>query len=283
MPDELELEMESSDERFQEWMRGNLAHAAGHFGLTVCGEPVSGWRLRTIGAPAAGPDGQRWLRVVSDYPEWASGDGWTGNSDANSVPVQAKPRVLDVLEWTEGRVQRAEVMTLLPGTAVSPTDALRDAVDLPPAWWADLRRSIDQLRVTPTPRVNADQDLVTKRAVDAFGADLRIDRWETVHGDLHWNNLLAPQLGILDWELWGRGPAGTDAATLLCHSLLVPAVADQVRATFADVLDTRTGWTAQRVVMARMLARIAGGDYPDLEEPLRRHSAALTKLAAAAR
>lgn len=32
MPDE--LEMESSDERFQEWMRGNLDHAASHFGLT---------------------------------------------------------------------------------------------------------------------------------------------------------------------------------------------------------------------------------------------------------
>jgi hypothetical protein len=276
-----ELEMESSDERFQEWMRGNLDHAAGHFGLAVCGEPVFGWRLRTIGARAAGPDGQRWLRVVSDYPEWASGDGWTGNTDANVLTVQAKPRVLDVLEWTEGRVQRAEMMTLLPGRTVSPTDVLRHAVDLPASWWADLRRSIDQLRVAGTERVNADQELITKRALDAFGEDLRIDRWETVHGDLHWSNRLAPHLGILDWELWGRGPAGTDAASLLCHSLLVPAVAERVHATFADVLDTPTGRTAQRAVVARMLARVGGGDYPEMDKPLGRHAAVLAEQAAA--
>ncbi len=75
--------MEFSDERFQEWMHANLDRAAKQFGLTVCGQAMFGWRLRTIGAPAAGPAGRRWLRVVSEYPQWASGDGWTGNSDAN--------------------------------------------------------------------------------------------------------------------------------------------------------------------------------------------------------
>jgi hypothetical protein len=33
-------------------MRANLDHAARHFGLTVSGDPVFKWRLRTIG-PAA--------------------------------------------------------------------------------------------------------------------------------------------------------------------------------------------------------------------------------------
>jgi Phosphotransferase enzyme family len=270
-----ELDVESSDERFREWMRGNLDRAAGHFGLTVCGQPVFGWRLRSIGARVAGADGQRWLRVASDYPEWASGDGWVGNADANVLAMQAKPQVLDVLEWEAGRAQRAELMTLLPGRAVSATDVLRQAVDLPQSWWEQLRRAIEELRVTGTQRVSTDQELVTRRAGDAFGEDLRIERWETVHGDLHWANLLAPDLGILDWELWGRGPVGTDAATLLCHSLLVPAVASQVRATFADILDAPAGRTAQLAVAARMLARVEGGDYPDLEGPLRRHAAAL--------
>lgn len=40
-----------ADALFCEWMRGNLDHAAAHFGLTLTGEPVFGWRLRTIGAP----------------------------------------------------------------------------------------------------------------------------------------------------------------------------------------------------------------------------------------
>lgn len=272
---DVELEMESSDERFGEWMRSNLDRAATQFGLVVCGEPVFGWRLRTIGAPTAGSDGRRWLRVVSEYPQWASGDGWTGNSDANVLTGLAKPHVLDVTEWEDGRRQRAEVMTLLPEPAVSPTDVLHHAAELPQTWWMNLRRNLDAVRATRTQRVNADQETVTRRAVAAFGEDLPIARWETVHGDLHWSNLLGPQLGILDWELWGRGPAGSDAASLLCHSLAVPAVAERVMATFADVLDTPDGRIAQRAVVARMLGRVAGGDYPDMEQPLRRHAASL--------
>ncbi|MGH3832986.1 MAG: phosphotransferase [Pseudonocardiaceae bacterium] len=46
---------------------------------------------------------------------------------------------------------------------------------------------------------------------------LQINHWQTVHGDLHWGNLLQPRLGILDWETWGQGPAGTDIATLYCY------------------------------------------------------------------
>jgi hypothetical protein len=270
------LEMESSDERFTEWMHANLARAAAHFQLTVTGTPVLGWRLRSIGAIATGTDGPRWLRVVSDYPRWACGEGWTGNHDANALTGITKPQLLASTEWDdEGRRQRAEVLTLLPGHTVSATDVLHHVVGLPLSWWTALRHDLDRLRAIPTGRVNTDQDTVTRRAQAAFGADLRVQRWETVHGDLHWANLLAPRLGILDWELWGRGPAGTDAASLLCHSLLVPAVADRVHTTFADVLDTPAGHTAQLAVAARMLGRIAGGDYPELEIPLRRHTASL--------
>ncbi|MDQ2880213.1 MAG: phosphotransferase [Actinomycetota bacterium] len=263
----------AANARFTEWMHLNLDHAADHFGLKLTGEPVLGWRLRTIGAPATGDDGPRWLRVVTEFPEWARGDTWTGNADANTITGIPKPRVLDVLEWDEQswRHQRAEVATLLPGTAISPTNQLRAAVDLPDTWWAELRRSIDTLRAIPTSRVYTDQARISERTRDAFGAELHVGQWETVHGDLHWENLLAPQLGLLDWELWGRGPAGTDAATLLLHSLLIPTVAKRVHATFADLLDTEAGQTAQLAVAARLLSRIAGGDYAELTEPLHRH------------
>ncbi len=159
---------------------------------------------------------------------------------ANTITGIPKPRALDVLELDEQswRQQRAEVATLLPGTAISPTNQLRAAVDLPDTWWAELRRSIDTLRAIPTSRVYIDQARISERTRDAFGAELHVGQWETVHGDLHWENLLAPQLGLLDWELWGRGPAGTDAATLLLHSLLVAPVTKRVHATFADLLDT---------------------------------------------
>ncbi|WP_146134754.1 phosphotransferase [Actinopolyspora mortivallis] len=73
--------------------------------------------------------------------------------------------------------------------------------------------------------------------LNRIGARRPVLDWETVHGDLHWANLLRPELGLLDWSLWGRGPAGTDAATLYCYSLLAPRTAATVWHTFVDVLD----------------------------------------------
>lgn len=264
---------EVADAEFSEWMRSNLHNAAGQFGLRIIGEPVFGWRLRSIGAVAAGPDGRRWLRVVTEYPQWAHGDTWTGNSDANAIPGIPKPYVIDVAEWDEQgwRRQRAEVLTLLPGEPISRTSHLITPVDLNEGWWAQLRGALRRLRHVPTDRDNTDQQKVSERAVQAFGQDLPVDAWETVHGDLHWNNLLAPRFALLDWELWGRGPAGTDAASLLLHSLLVPPVADKIRSMFADQLDTDTGRHAQLAVAARLHSRITRGDYPELAVPLRHH------------
>ncbi|WP_234347312.1 aminoglycoside phosphotransferase family protein [Streptomyces specialis] len=268
-----------ADRRFRVWMCGNLERAAEHFGLTVVAEPVHGWRDRSIGAAAQGPDGSRWLRVVSEQTRWAQGHAWTGNADANQIHGLSKPRVLGVHEWAEGdwRRQRAEVMTSLPGAPCSPTDTARSDPRLSEDWWNGLHHSLRRLAATPTRRVSTDQDKVDRRVRAAFGdqAEVRIQRWETVHGDLHWSNLLSP-LGFLDWELWGRGPAGTDAATLYCYSLPVPGLARKVRDHF-PVLGTPDGRRAQLYVAARLLHRAELGDHPDLVGPLRDLAAKLLR------
>jgi hypothetical protein len=268
-----------ADAVFRNFMRHNLTHAADHFDVTIASPPIFGWRLRSISALVRTRDGEHWLRVVSQEREWACGDAWTGNLDANVITGVPKPRVRDVHEWSEGdwRDQRAELMTLMPGEVCSPTDALRHDLELPEGWWAELRRCVDRVRATPTERVNADQEKVRQRLGEFFGDRVDLDglRWETVHGDLHWNNLLQPDFGILDWELWGRGPAGTDAATLFCYSLLAPNMTGRVHDTFADVLDSPTGRIAQLFVACRLLRRIEQGDYPDLAEPLREHARSL--------
>jgi hypothetical protein len=265
-----------ADAVFRNFQRHNLGRAADHFRLTITGMPSFGWRLRSISAPAVGSAGECWLRVVSEEPQWAQGDGWTGNVDANLITGLSKPRVLDVHEWPEGdwRAQRAEVMTRAVGEPCSATDVLRAPLDVSTDWWADLRRCFGVLAATPTSRTYADQDRVTERIRYRFGdaADTTIRQWATAHGDVHWSNLMRPHLVLLDWELWGRGPAGTDAASLLCHSLLAPEIAERVHTTFADVLDSSTGRVAQLYVVARLLRRIDGGDYPDLAGPLDRHA-----------
>lgn len=265
---------DKADARFAAWMRNNLTIAAEHFELEITGQPIFGWRLRSIGARVNASGGERWLRVVSQERRWAQGDAWTGTVDANAITEVPKPRVLDVFEWDEGRKQRAEVMTLMPGQPCSPTDTLRSSLSLPDAWWSDLTQAIAILADTTTDRTNSNQQQVTQRITERFGdiIDTTVHHWETVHGDLHWSNLMQPQFGLLDWELWGSGPAGIDAATLLSYSLLQPPTARKVHAIFADVLGGPTGRVAQLYVIARLLRRIDDGDYPDLAEPLLRHA-----------
>lgn len=264
------------DAVFRNFQRHNLGRAAEHFGLTLTRPPVFGWRLRSISAPVSSRHGTQWLRVVSEEPQWAQGDSWTGNVDANEILGVTKPQVLDVFEWSEGdwRNQRAEVMTLVPGETCSPTDVLHSDPGLPKSWFTDLWRTFTAVAITPTKRTNADQAKVTERISARFGTDVdtTVTHWVTAHGDLHWSNLTGPRLAVLDWELWGQGPAGTDAATLLCYSLLVPDVAEVVRRLFADVLGTPTGRVAQLYVIARLLRRIDGGDYPELAAPLASHA-----------
>lgn len=266
------FDLSEADARFRQWMHDNLSHAAGHFGLTVTGAPQLGWLDRSISAPVQAADRQLWLRVVSEDEQWTGGEFWTGNLDANVFTTLSKPRVLDVYEWEEWRRQRAELMTLAPGSPCSPTDTLRRPIDLPDQWWTQLRGTIEAVATTPTDRINADQALVTGRIQQYFGNSVNpaVRHWETVHGDLHWANLMAPDFCVLDWELWGRGPAGTDAATLLCHSLLVPDTAARVRDTFADMLSTDAGQLALLYVAARLLHRVDKGDHPELATPLKK-------------
>jgi hypothetical protein len=269
-----------ADATFRNWMRLNLARAADEFGLSVTGAPVFGWRLRSIGAVAYDPNGARWLRVVSEQPQWATGEFWTGNQDANTLTGLPKPVVLASTEWDEAgwRSQRAEVMTLLPGEPCSPSDVLRTEVELSYKWYSELRRSLHRLASVPTTRITVTQTRVNGLVRAAFGQrrNTQVNYWETVHGDLHWSNLLQPRLGILDWEMWGQGPAGTDAATLYCYSLLNPDMAHRVHGEFADILDSPDGVVAQLWVVARLLKRIKNSDdFPDLETPLRNHSETL--------
>jgi hypothetical protein len=267
------------DAIWREWMKDLLSTAAARFGLTITGTPIYGWCDRSIGAEAASPKGGRWLRVVTEDARWAHGDFWTGNADAGAIKGITKPTVLDTAEWEQGpRKVRAEHMTLLHGQPCSPTDVLSQEARLPQTWWSELRRSLDVLAATPTRRVCVSSDHVVSRVRNYLGVDLDPDTltWTTIHGDLHWANLDGPRFALLDWEGWGRGPTGVDAATLYCYSLLLPNTARRVFETFRDVLDSPTGTVAQLYAIARLLSRAEKGDYPDLVEPLRNRAALLT-------
>jgi hypothetical protein len=66
---------EDADDIWRGWMTGLLSAAAEHFDLAVAGSLAWGWRDRSVGASAAGTDGPRWLRVVTEDVRWAHGAG----------------------------------------------------------------------------------------------------------------------------------------------------------------------------------------------------------------
>jgi hypothetical protein len=277
---DMDTDIDQANARFRGWMRELLVQAAEHFSLVLLGDPTFGWRDRSIGSRVRDVDGDRWLRVVTSHSMWANGEFWTGNLDASAIYGVPKPRVLQVHEWTEQtRSIRAELMTFIPARVCSDTQELRDELDLADEWWTSLRHALDVLAAHQTERVGATQEGISRRLLAFFGdrIDPTVTTWNTAHGDLQWANLTAPAAYLLDWEGWGIAPAGYDAATLYCYSLLTPDTARRVYETFADILDTPDGTRAQLHVIGRLLLRVDGGDYPDLANPLHQHAQRLLR------
>jgi len=274
-----------SDENTQRrYLRRVLAQGAEQLGValaevaettedaeTAHGGTVYGWRDRTIGAPVI-RDGERlWLRATGEHEDWAAGEDWRGNQDAARLTGIPKPTLLEATEWREEEVvNRAELMTYVPDPVCSRTPELREPFDAPDAWWYGLRRAMDTLAAQRTSRGSESRTRYDPDLRVFFGtrATAFTPAWRTEHMDVQWSNLTAPHLWLLDWESWGRAPAGYGAASLYCHSLLVPQTARRVREVFGDILDTTEGRYAQACVIVHLLRRALGGDYTDLVLPL---------------
>ncbi|MFJ8742376.1 hypothetical protein ACIRL2_23655 [Embleya sp. NPDC127516] len=239
------------------------------------GTEVWGWRGRTLSGPVTGDHGLGWLRLVRAPADKAGGRLWLGPEDAekaipDSVP---RPRLRGVEDWVNGdhafRAELHDRVTARPITAVGPV--LREDPGLDDTWWHDLRRALDDIASVTTDRVALRQAYVDRAMPEYLGrpVDTTVPAWTTAHGDLHWANLTAPRLAILDWEGWGTAPAGYDAAMLHTYSLLVPDVAARIRSELAHVLNTPAGRFSELAVITQLLQTTTRGDNLDLEQPLR--------------
>ena len=267
--------MDSDGEAGHGFLRRILTAGGDRLEARISGPTVYGWRDRTIGAEAVRAGERCWLRATGEREEWAGDDAWNGLRAAETLPDQVpRPRWLGQEEWTEGEVSiQVQLMTLAPGSPCSVTPELREEISLSDTWWADLRQALSALAgAGAKDRGPSSRDNISESLRVWFGewADPVPTSLQTAHKDMHWANLTQPELCILDWELWGAAVTGYDAATLYCHSLLVPSAAAKVHEVFTDALDSTTGRLAQLSVITRMLRRADGGDYADLVLPLHR-------------
>ncbi|SMC48420.1 hypothetical protein [Lentzea albidocapillata] len=272
------LEIERAVERRRVWLDKQLDVAATALDVSVAGEPVNTFDMRSAGAVARSGGGDVWLRVVVQDADYEPVCRWDGNVAGNSIRGVAKPAVLRWHDWQHndeylrGRRLRGEVMTLAPGTTVAPGGVLHDEPQLSDTWWRDLRRSLAALAAHPMEWHNELGAVAsTIRSVEHhFGITLSEDAfadvsWTTAHADLHWGNLRRPQMCILDWESWRPMFAGYDMATLYCNSLLDPATARRIRDM--PELHTRSGNLALLSAICRYLWIVGEGSEWDQLEP----------------
>lgn len=265
----------TEDRQRRAWMEGHLHWAARQFGVTPVGEATHTARLHSVGTRVRDGGADAWLRVVYDDPEWGEGDYLTGNLTANDISGVPKPHVKEWTQWDDsGRRLRGEVSTFVPAAPLSAGMVLTYEAALSEPWMRTLRAALDALAAHPLPPHGVDPDDVNHGLAAYFGltVDFATVEWTTAHSDLHWGNLTGPELFILDWETWGRAPAGYDAATLYCASLLQPTTARRIHRTFADVLETHSGRVATLAVAVRFLRFIDGGEHLPLARSLREHA-----------
>jgi hypothetical protein len=217
-----------------------------------------GWQGRTYGRPVTASDGRAWLRLAGSLTDQINATFWNGSLEAEKSlpPSIPRPRLRDVHDWTEGSWSyRAELYDHEPERPVSATPILTTAPDLPPAWWTNLATALTDVTALPTRRLSVHQPFLDRAMPRYLGTPITTvsPSWSTAHGDLHFANLCAPTLRILDWEGWGLAPTGYDAAVLHAHSLLLPPLAARIRHELAHILDTPAGRHAELVVTTQLL------------------------------
>ncbi|MEV5089202.1 phosphotransferase [Streptomyces griseoincarnatus] len=211
----------------------------------------------------------------------ATGKLWTGPEDAERLISRQvpRPRLRLARQWTEGGdAYKAELYDRAVGETLSPTPVLVTAKPpLTARWWSDLRTALVHLSAVRTDRTAVRQAYLD-RAMPKYLAFLggpvptTPPSWSTAHGDLHWANLVGPELGILDWEGWGTAPAGYDAALLHAYSLGMPERAERVRQQLSPLFDSEDGRFAELVVITELLQSAERGDNVELVPALRQRA-----------
>ena len=249
--------------------------AAAALGAAPTGELLWGWHGRTLSRAAEHPEhGACWLRLLAAPAEKAGGKLWQGTAAAAGTVSASvhRPALYAIHDETNGTfAYRAELTAFVDSAICSPGPVLREELELSDEWWASLHADLAQLATVRTDRVAVRQEYADRSVPRFTGHPApQITEWVTIHGDLHFANLTLDGPVLLDWEGWGIGPVGYDAALLYAYSLLAPATAACVRAEFAEVLDSPSGRTALLIVATELLQSASRGDHPELVPPLRR-------------
>ncbi|MBP2320452.1 hypothetical protein JOF56_000837 [Kibdelosporangium banguiense] len=186
----------------------------------------------------------------------AQGQLANGMEAAELLHGIAKPAWHSAASWRDtvedaAVMWRADEVEFVTASPIRSRGSLREAPDLPDAWWTTFNSSLDNLMRQRTTRVaTPDTETITQALVNrvikqAFpnqvDSTITDEEWVPAHADLNWANITGPDCWILDWEDHGLAPRGLDAATLWVTSLAVPALAERVFHERRKDLESRSG------------------------------------------
>jgi hypothetical protein len=217
--------------------------------------PVRPWTRKSLGASVESVDGTRsWLKV-SGIPIGTSNRQRRNEEVSACIQNVPKPSILTSFDWIERDVcWRGLQMEHAPSPASSAFPP-RHLPSISDAWIHGLRQALADLAKVEATHFSVMPLDFSNEIRLRFGNDAPHQAVElcTAHGDLHWANLTAPTLSILDWENWGRAPRGYDVAYLIASTAYDPALMQRLESAFADELKTPSGRVAQLSVCANML------------------------------
>lgn len=262
-----------------EQQQAAILQACEIIGASPQGEIHSGVKRTGISIKLAQADGgPAWLKITA---KGGKTEHWhrRGEQLAQTIDGVPKPKILRELEWSyEGADLHAFVYSFMPSPSVQPTPWVSAPMpELSDGWMAELALSLKRIGEQPLTRWLAHPGPVARMIGQRFGrrAPYDVDEWRMAHGDLHWSNVTAPTLALIDWEFYGAAPRGYDAAMLLMLASSDPELHERIEAAFAGELNTRSGLIARLYTIAIRLKRIEDGKtdprhYRRLEREARR-------------
>lgn len=224
---------------------------------------TSGNRNPSIGIPT---EHRTWVRISWHEPGEIFPRELSGLETSLAVEGVPRPEFIQACHWTHsGVIFRAEEMTLADEQVAAPRSLADRFPDVDEQWWQDLSQALKNLSQVKTNRISLPPAPITRDIKEFTGLslDTRITEWVTGHGDLHWANVTAPRLHILDWECWGRLPRGADAATLWATAFCVPDLAEEVQNRFRDDLSSRDGRICKLWVSCKFIESAHGSEHFD--------------------
>lgn len=216
---------------------------------------------RNIGSRVRAEDGTIfWLKVGGVYS--AMNRFFLGEPEAGELDGLPKPALIRNLEWRSDLVTwSARLMSFVDAPVIERNPwAVRRAGRVDDTWLAQLDGALRVLASKQTERLICIPRLVADVLTQRYGVEPPpLREWHTAHGDLHWANLTAPELMLLDWEAWGGAPPGYDVAALIAYSATDAELVARLEHVFADVLSSRSVQATRLYVLHHLLESTGNG------------------------